>query len=110
MFNFFFCDPIDFFCCCLTFLFYSLIVLSPALHISGRDIVSLSTRPASFYGDEEQIHSFVKGEMQLKDYCFYFILRHCLFRQGTLLHFVFIYLFSHSQNLIQHEQKLLIKL
>ena len=61
----FFCDPIDFFCCCLTFLFYSIIVLSPALHISGRDIVSLSTRPAPFYGDEEQIHSFVKGEMQL---------------------------------------------
>ena len=65
MFKDFFCDPIDFFCCSLTFLFYSIIVLSPALHISGRDIVSLSTRPAPFYGDEEQIHSFVKGEMQL---------------------------------------------
>ena len=63
MFKDFFCDPIDFFCCCLTFPFYSIIVLSPALHISGRDIVSLSTRPASFYGDEEQIHSFVKGEI-----------------------------------------------
>ena len=63
MFKIFFSDPIDFFCCCLTFVFYSIIVLFPALHISGRDIVSLSTRPASFDGDEEQIHSFVKGEI-----------------------------------------------
>ena len=30
--------------------------------------------------------------------------------QDTLFSYLFIYLFSHSQNLIQHEQKVLIKL